>query len=293
MPETQQMNPADSHGAIDLSEARASGEGGAAPAPVEVGLDVPLVLVGTEENFQEVMATSQTVPVVIVMHSGRALESKPAVATLEELARDFAGRFQLVTVDIDSAPAIAQAFQVQGLPSVVALIGGRPLPLFQGAAAKEQIRPIIDQVLEAADRMGVNGRIAVSAEDVAVPIPPEHEAPLAAEAAGDLETAIAAWERIVELNPRDSAAKAHLSRARLAARAAVEDSDDPAARADALFAAGDEAGAYDVLLGLIGGGGDQEAKDAARLRLLDLFRIAGSTPAVMKARTRLSMLVLV
>ena len=286
--------PADSHGAVDLS-ARSS-----APAPAEStapaagqGLHIPLITTTDEENFQDVMSTSQAVPVIMVMWSPRSLESKPTLAMLEEIAREQAGKFQLVEVDIDKAPAIAQAFQIQGVPTVVALVGGRPVPLFQGAAAKEQVLPIVTQVLEAAAQMGVTARIAVAAEDTVAPTPPEHEAPLAAEAAGNLDEAIAGWERVIELNPRDEDAKSHLSRVRFAARAYGEqNTDDPAARADAMFAAGDAAGAFDVLLDLLAATKDDEERDALRLRLLDLFRVAGSSPEVSKARTRLAMLLM-
>ena len=286
--------PADSHGAVDLS-ARSSApapEESAAPAAGE-GLHIPLITTTDEENFQDVMSTSQAVPVIMVMWSPRSLESKPTLAMLEEIAREQAGKFQLVEVDIDKAPAIAQAFQIQGVPTVVALVGGRPVPLFQGAAAKEQVLPIVTQVLEAAAQMGVTARIAVAAEDTVAPTPPEHEAPLAAESAGNLDAAIAGWEKVIELNPRVEDAKSHLSRVRFAARAYGEqNADDPAARADAMFAAGDAAGAFDVLLDLLAATKDDEERDALRLRLLDLFRVAGSTPEVSKARTRLAMLLM-
>ena len=272
--------PADSHGAVDLS-ARSSAPTApeASSSAAGEGLHIPLITSTDEENFQDVMSTSQAVPVIMVMWSPRSLESKPALAMLEEITREHAGAFQLVEVDIDKAPAIAQAFQIQGVPTVVALVGGRPVPLFQG--------------LEAAAQMGINARIAVAAEDTAPPIPPEHEAPLAAEEEGRLDEAIALWERVVELNPRDEAAKSHLSRVRFAQRAYGEQSsDDPAARADALFAAGDAAGAFDVLLELLAASSDEEERDELRLRLLDLFRVAGSTPEVSKARTRLAMLLM-
>ena len=286
--------PADSHGAVDLS-ARSS-----APTAPEAsayaageGLHIPLITSTDEENFQDVMSTSQAVPVIMVMWSPRSLESKPTLAMLEEIARENAGAFQLVEVDIDKAPAIAQAFQIQGVPTVVALVGGRPVPLFQGAAAKEQVLPIVTQVLEAAAQMGITARIAVAAEDTVAPTPPEHEAPLAAEDAGNLDEAIAGWEKVIELNPRDEAAKSHLSRVRFAARAYGEqNTDDPAARADAMFAAGDAAGAFDVLLDLLAATKDDEERDALRLHLLDLFRVAGSSPEVSKARTRLAMLLM-
>lgn len=286
--------PADSHGAVDLSARSSAPTAPEAPASaVGEGLHIPLITTTDEENFQDVMSTSQAVPVIMVMWSPRSLESKPTLAMLEEIAREQAGKFQLVEVDIDKAPAIAQAFQIQGVPTVVALVGGRPVPLFQGAAAKEQVLPIVTQVLDAAAQMGVTARIAVAAEDTVAPTPPEHEAPLAAEAAGNLDEAIAGWEKVIELNPRDEDAKSHLSRVRFAARAYGEqNTDDPAARADALFAAGDAAGAFDVLLDLVAATKDDEERDALRLRLLDLFRVAGSTPEVSKARTRLAMLLM-
>ena len=286
--------PADSHGAVDLS-ARSSAPTApeASASAAGEGLHIPLITSTDEENFQDVMSTSQAVPVIMVMWSPRSLESKPTLAMLEEITRENAGAFQLVEVDVDHAPAIAQAFQIQGVPTVVALVGGRPVPLFQGAAAKEQVLPIVTQVLEAAAQMGITARIAVAAEDTVAPTPPEHEAPLAAEDAGNLDEAIAGWEKVIELNPRDEAAKSHLSRVRFAARAYGEqDTDDPAARADALFAAGDAAGAFDVLLDLLATTKDDEERDALRLRLLDLFRVAGSSPEVSKARTRLAMLLM-
>ena len=286
--------PADSHGAVDLS-ARSSAPTApeASASAAGEGLHIPLITSTDEENFQDVMSTSQAVPVIMVMWSPRSLESKPTLAMLEEIARENAGAFQLVEVDIDKAPAIAQAFQIQGVPTVVALVGGRPVPLFQGAAAKEQVLPIVTQVLEAAAQMGITARIAVAAEDTVAPTPPEHEAPLAAEDAGNLDEAIAGWEKVIELNPRDEAAKSHLSRVRFAARAYGEqNTDDPAARADAMFAAGDAAGAFDVLLDLLAATKDDEERNALRLRLLDLFRVAGSSPEVSKARTRLAMLLM-
>ena len=285
--------PADSHGAVDLS-ARSSAPApkeSAAPAAGE-GLHIPLITTTDEENFQDVMSTSQAVPVIMIMWSPRSLESKPTLAMLEEIAREQAGKFQLVEVDIDKAPAIAQAFQIQGVPTVVALVGGRPVPLFQGAAAKEQVLPIVTQVLDAAAQMGVTARIAVAAEDTVAPPPPAPGAPPAAAAPGNRAAAHAGGGKGLARDTRDEDAKSHLSRVRLAARAAQADAADPAARADAMFAAGDAAGAFDVLLDLLAATKDDEERDALRLRLLDLFRVAGSTPEVSKARTRLAMLLM-
>ena len=270
------VTPADSHGAIDLSARASAPATEESTAPAGEGLHIPLITSTDEAGFQDVMSTSQAVPVILVMWSSRSLESKPTLAMLEEVTREHAGAFQLVEVDIDKAPQIAQAFQIQAVPTVVALVGGHPVPLFQGSAGKDQVVPVVSQILEAAAQMGITARIAVAAEEE-----------------GRLDEAIALWERVVELNPRDEDAKSHLSRVRFAARAYGEhDASDPAARADALFAAGDAQAAFDVLLELLAATTDAEERDALRLRLLDLFRVAGSSPEVSKARTRLAMLLM-
>ena len=55
---------------------------------------------------------------------------------------------------------------------------------------------------------------------------------------------------------------------------------------------GRRAGAFQVLLDLIGAASDPEEREALRQRLVDLFRVAGATPEVKKARTLLSMLLM-
>ena len=288
--EAHNPQPADSHGAVDLSAATARGNssGGVQPAaqgnpamqaPTSqqgAGLDIPLVDTCDDSTFEAVAARSQQVPVVIVLWAAQSLESKQLLATLEELARDKMGAFQLVEIDAARAPRVAQAFQVQVIPTVV---------------AKEQVAPVIEDLLRAAQQMGVTGRVAVSGEDVAKPIPEEHLPALEAEERGDLEGARAAWDKIIELNPRDEDAKDHRARVNLRLRESLA-SDDPSARADALFAAGQYAEAFEVLLQLMEDASEEEKEDY-RVRLLDLFRIAGNTPEVKTARRRLSSLLMI
>ena len=132
--EAHNPQPADSHGAVDLSAATARGNssGGVQPAaqgnpamqaPTSqqgAGLDIPLVDTCDDSTFEAVAARSQQVPVVIVLWAAQSLESKQLLATLEELARDKMGAFQLVEIDVARAPRVAQAFQVQVIPTVVA-----------------------------------------------------------------------------------------------------------------------------------------------------------------------------
>jgi putative thioredoxin len=288
----QDMSHVDAHGAVDLTAGTGAQQTEQDDAAT-VRIDVPLIAQSDEQGFNDVVSTSRTVPVVAVLWSPRTLNARAALDVLEGVAREYAGRFQLVEIDADASPSIVQAFQAQSLPTVVALVAGRPVPMFQGSALKEQITPVIDELLQVAQQMGVTGAVAVTARDTEKPTPEDHLPALAAEEAGDLEGAIAAWENAIEHNPRDEDAKAHLARVRIAARRSRPSSgDDRAAQADAAFEAGDQEGAFDLLLGIIAESRDPDQRENARVRLLDLFRVAGNTDAVRSARRRLSTLLL-
>ena len=76
MPNEPSMMPADSHGAVELgalASGQVSGQETVSPE-AQVGLNAPLVVKVNEENFQDLMANSATVPVVIVMYSSSQLE---------------------------------------------------------------------------------------------------------------------------------------------------------------------------------------------------------------------------
>ncbi len=279
------------HSDPSVDQAQSAGE-----AP-QVRLEIPLITTADESSFDDVVATSRAVPVVIVLWGSRSLESRPVLEAMEDLTREKAGAFQLVEIDAEASQAIARAFQIQALPTVVALVGGRPVPLFQGNAAKEQIRPLLDELVQAAAQLGVKAAVAVDEADTAEPTPEEHLPALAAEEAGDLAGALAAWEKLVDLNPRDEKAKAQLARVRLIVRSLTPldegEAEDPQVLADALFGAGRVKEAFDILLDLLATTRDAEVRDAVRLRLLDLFRVAGGGEEVKAARKRLTTLLMV
>src|SRR5699024_1420911 len=100
---------------------------------------------------------------------------------IEKVARELQGRVVLAKVDVDQNPQIQQAFQAQSIPMVVAIVGGRPVPLFNGAVPEEQVRSVFGQLLEVAAQAGVTGSVAVAeggepAEEPEEPsLPPLHQ----------------------------------------------------------------------------------------------------------------------
>ena len=143
-----------SSGASAQASSDSGGAGGSAAALV-VDVDA--------SSLRDVAELSARVPVIVVLHSPRSQVSTDLAAVLERLAGQYAGRFQVARVNVDAAPEVAQALQAQAVPTVVALIAGQPVPMFQGTVPEDQLRSILDQLLEVAAANGVSGTIAVDA----------------------------------------------------------------------------------------------------------------------------------
>lgn len=286
------------HGALDLSGLVRKH---ATPAPTSAPAS-PLVRDVDDTTIGELIELSKTVPVVLEIYGG---ELTPQLGPLME---SYAGAFVLGTVRGENAPELVQALGIQGIPTVVALVGGQPVPLFQGIPPEPEIRAVLDQVLALAAKGGVTGRVAPapagSEEPAEEPLPPLHQEAYEALSRNDTAGAKAAFQKALAQNPADSDAEAGLAQVELLER--VSGLDATRTRDDAAANPGDVAAALAVADLDISGGHVEDAcarllalypsvsadeKDVIRTRLLSYFILAGpTTDAVKQARNRLSSL---
>ncbi|MCS5733044.1 tetratricopeptide repeat protein [Herbiconiux sp. CPCC 203386] len=308
-------------GAVDLSSlvnranspAPGAGAAGAPAAPgAPVGVLPSLVLEADDTTFTQFIDLSNTVPVIVDLKASWAEQSTELSAVLAKVVTEYAGRIVLVGVDVEANPQLAQAFQAQSVPTVAALVGGRPVSLFAGAYPEADVRAVIEQVLQLAAQNGVTGTVAVEgvdpdaapAEPVEEPLPPHHAEAYDAIANGDYATAIKEYQTAIAQNPRDSLAVAGLAQVKLLARlqdksldeirnAAAANPDDLEAQllvADLDLSGGHIDDAFDRLLTLFPKQ-DAAGKDLIRTRLLELFEVVGTDdPRVATARRRLAAL---
>lgn len=299
-------------GAVDLSSLkRPAPQGGPGSGADSTSADgASLVVEGTDASIRDVLAASATHPVVMVLWSPRLQESADFVSTFGAIARRYAGRFQLVTVDVDANPTILQAFQVQAVPVSFAFVQGQPVPLFEGVQPEEQVTVVIDQVLALAAQHGVTGTVAVDGDqptdgpgegDEEPPLPPLHQQAFDAIEAGDLEGAAAAYREALLQSPADADAKIGLAQVGLMQR--TQDVDPQAARAAAAAAPTDvDAQILVADLDLLGGHVEDAFvrlidtvrvtadadRNKAREHLVELFEVVGSADErVAKARKSL------
>lgn len=298
-------------GAIDLSALNGGGQPQAAPGAAGGGFVIDV----SEATFQsEVLTRSMSVPVVIDFWATWCEPCKTLSPILERMATQYDGRFVLAKIDVDANQAIAQAAQVQSIPTVVAVLRGQLVPMFQGAIPEAQVKQVLDQLLEMAVANGVAGRSdpipgatqqaegAPEAEVEEEPIDPRFEAAYDAINAGDFDKAAAAYQQVLAEAPADAEAKAGLAQVELLRRTSGSDPGAAVAAADAdpsdvdaqLLAADIEVvsgrvdQAFNRLIGTVRRvfGDDRER---VRARVVELFDIVGGAdPRVVKARSALA-----
>lgn len=288
------LNGAALRGAVDLSSLVRAAQSPHAPAgapPAGASPAAPQSAVVREiddSSFAETVELSRTVPVIVEFFA------EGIAPSLGALIASYGGRLVLATVDGNRSPQLAQAFQVQQVPAVAAIIGGRPMQLFVGMPSEPEVRQVLDQVLEVAAQNGVTGTVSVDDAEAGVepaeePLPPLHQQAYDAISEGDYAAAATAYRTAIAQNPRDQLAVAGLAQVSLLQRldgldaaavraaAAAEPSsvDAQLAVADLDLSGGHVDDAFARLLRIFAEL-DPEGKAAVRTRLLDYFEIVGA-----------------
>ncbi|MDR7293716.1 tetratricopeptide repeat protein [Pseudoglutamicibacter albus] len=295
--------PASSAGAVDLSSLGQQTPGQATEASdMEASLGQWATMV-TEESLQEFAQLSTRVPAFLVAYSARSEAADSVVRVVDDAVEAQAGKFVLGVVDVDEHPRVAQALQIQQVPMLLAVLGGRPMPLFAGPVDSEQMAATLQELQQVAVQQGMASTVAPINTAGAEAAGGRFAEADALVAQGEYDAARALYERAVEENPADAEAEAGVHRVDLLKRvsgfdaqvvrdAAASNPDDVHAQidvADLDVVGGHVDDAFLRLIRFIGAhrGDDREA---ARVHLVELFSAVGQNdPRVAAGRRKLAM----
>lgn len=279
-------------GAFDLSALKQPPPSREAPTgAAPVGIDI------TEANLEtEVLARSNQMPVVVLLWSPRSEASAQLGDVLASLANADGGKWALTTVNVDTAPRVAQVFGVQAVPTVVAVAGGQPISSFEGVQPPEQLRRWIDSLLSA-----TAGKLGDGESEDADEADPELERARSLWDEAEFDDALAAYQAILDAQPNHAEAKdalrqiAFLKRATAHPADAIAVGDAAPTDVDAAFAAADVevtqdlvVEAFNRLIALVRTTAGDD-RTTVRTRLVELFELfPADDPRVVAGRRNLA-----
>ena len=252
----------------------------------------------TAENLvSDFVAKSKESVVILLAWSARSAQAKEILETLGKLELADKNAWLLGVVDVDTQPQVAQALQIKSVPVAIAIIGEQLLPLFESVPPVDQVRLVINKLLELAAQKGVGSAPEGPTE---IPMEAEEQQAYAAMEKGDYKAAKLSYEAWLKRKPNEQVAVVGLAQVNLMLRidgldpvltlknAKADDVTSQMMCADIEIATGNYEAAFERLLNAVRNmSGDD--RDKAKAHLITLFNLVDPTdPRLVKARGQLA-----
>ncbi|NLN73829.1 MAG: thioredoxin [Bacteroidales bacterium] len=96
-------------------------------------------------KFKEIIGGDT--PVLVDFHATWCQPCKMQSPILQELSAEMGEKIRVLKIDVDKNPAVAQAYRVQGVPTLVIFKKGKIVWRNSGVHSKEQLKGILNQFL--------------------------------------------------------------------------------------------------------------------------------------------------
>lgn len=108
--------------------------------------DLPWIVNAGDDDFA-VVAEQSPVPALIDFWAAWCGPCRMVSPVLDKIARERAGAIKLVKVDVDRAPRLSRRFDIQAIPTLMIIDGGKVVATQTGAAPAEALRSWLDRAL--------------------------------------------------------------------------------------------------------------------------------------------------
>lgn len=120
----------------------------------------------TDQTFQsEVVEKSRTTPVIVDFWAPWCGPCQQYTPILERTVAATNGQVILAKVNIDENPQLAQAFQVQSIPTIAVLKNGQLLGTIVGAQPEHEVQRVVQAILPNPTEQRVTELMAVGTEE--------------------------------------------------------------------------------------------------------------------------------
>jgi len=102
--------------------------------------------IGEDRFEQEVLTASMKLPVIVSFVTAKNPLCEEILATLEKSVSSFNGKIILLKIDINKNPALAQAMQLETVPTIYGFFQGKPVDGFAGKKTAAEVSSFVEKI---------------------------------------------------------------------------------------------------------------------------------------------------